>query len=149
MVKEKANSNEDEILQSTIRQAERREKEQSRVDLPQRIIEAEQRIRRRPLPKGTQLSSGGMGRWKSIQETCDLKLNGIYWLPSKGSSLHRKNLLFDARQRLLADPYGLPDTDLQILVLNLLDPAIDWLDRKIEKEKADQNPDSDFSDPIP
>ena len=74
MVKEKANSNEDiseedEMLQSAIRQAERKEKEQSRVDLPQRIIEAEERIRRRPLPKGTQLSSGGMGRWKSIQET--------------------------------------------------------------------------------
>ena len=142
MVKQNTNSRKEikaerKMLVSAIRQAERKEKEQSRVDLPQRIIEAEERIRRRPLPKGSELTSGGMGRWKSIQDTCDLKPNGIYWLPSKGSSLHRKNLLFDARQRLLADPCGLPDTDLQILVLNLLDPAIDWLDRKIEEEKAD------------
>ena len=76
----------------------------------------------------------GEWRWRGIKDHRGLQKAGNYLLPSKGTNLHKRNMLLDAKENLLADPSGLPDQDQAIIVKNLLDPAIEWLSRKIEEE---------------
>ena len=59
-----------------------------------------------------------------------------------------KNLHIDEGETLLADHYGVPDSDLGILVLNPLDLHIKRRERKIEQGKVGYNLGSDASDPI-
>ena len=110
------------------------EEEESRVDLPARKKENEKKVQKIKLPPGVRLSMSGEWRWRGIKDHLGLQKVGNYWLPSNGTNLHKRNMLLDAKENLLADPSDLPDQDQAIIVKNLLDPAIEWLSRKIEEE---------------
>ena len=112
---------------SAINLSIQQEEEESRVDLPARKKEKENKIQKIKLPPGVRLSMSGEWRWRGIKNHLGLQKIGNYWFPSKGTNLHKRNMLLDAKENLLADPSDLPDQDQAIIVKNLLDPAIEWL----------------------
>ena len=90
------------------------------------------------LPEGSKLSSGGIGRWMSFVHKFSLEFKGHLWIPVRVSFRKIRNELINSKDNLLAYPEGLTDTDLKI-ILNRIEPTIEWLGRKIEEQENDND----------
>ena len=117
----------------------RYEEKNRRIDIPGTIKSTKERIKKFELSEESKLSSGGIGRWMSFLDTHDLKFKSHLWIPRPASYLKNRNDLIDSRDSLLANPEGLTDADLKI-ILNGIEPTIDWLERKIEESKPKETP---------
>ncbi len=126
------------MLESSIEKSKRDEEKSRNIDIPGTIISTKTRINNLELSEESELSSGGIGRWMSILDTHDLKFKSHLWIPRPASYVKNRNDLIDSRDSLLAKPEGLTDTDLKI-ILNRIEPTIEWLGRKIEEQENDND----------
>ena len=150
-MKEKAKSKEltpEEMMkmESTMKSAKeleiekfnRYEEKNRRIDISGTIKSTKERIKNFELSEESQLSSGEIGRWMSIVDKHDLTFKSHLWIPRPASYFKNRNDLIDSRDSLLANPEGLTDTDLKI-ILNRIEPTIEWLGRKIEEQENDND----------
>ena len=117
----------------------RYEEKNRRIDISGTIKSTKERIKNFELSEESQLSSGGIGRWMSIVDKHDLTFKSHLWIPRPASYFKNRNDLIDSRDSLLANPEGLTDADLKI-ILNGIEPTIEWLERKIEESKPKETP---------
>ena len=126
------------MLVSVINKQKKTEEKREKINIPETIKATNVRIKNLKLSEGSKLSSGGIGRWMSILDTHDLKFKNHLWIPRPVSYVKNRNDLIDSRDSLLAKPEGLTDTDLKI-ILNRIEPTIEWLGRKIEEQENDND----------
>ena len=76
-----------------------------------------------------------------------LEFKGHLWITVRVSFRKIRNELINSKDNLLAYPEGLTDTDLKI-ILNRIEPTIEWLGRKIEEQNLEKENSNDIVIPI-
>ena len=135
------------MLVSVINKQKKTEEKREKINIPETIKATNVRIKNLKLSEGSKLSSGGIGRWMSFVHKFSLEFKGHLWIPVRVSFRKIRNELINSKDNLLAYPEGLTDTDLKI-ILNRIEPTIEWLGRKIEEQNLEKEITNDIVIPI-